>query len=199
MIKDTYPLPLISDVLDSLSGAKYLSSVDVSGAYMSVPVHQDDRFRLAFTTHLGLYQWKVLCYGMKNAGAIWCRVLDTILNGLLWRIAASYSDDIMMYGGRTFEQHINAINQVLDRLQSAGLHLSIVKCAFFKLLHTFLGFDISRDGISPSKKNVENLLKATVKTVADIRSFVGLASWNRRFIYSFAQAMSYLYEYTKKG
>ena len=199
VIKDTYPLPLISDLLDTISEAKFLSSIDVCGAYLSIPVHPKDRFRLAFITHLGVYTWTRLPYGMKNSGAAWCRVLDAILSGLLWRIVASYSDDIMIYGGNCFTQHVHAVNQVLHRLHSAGLHLSIAKCMFFKTQHAFLGYQLSPGSISPSPANVEKLLSATVKTVQDVRAFIGLAQWNRRFIAGFSQAMFFLYAYTKKG
>jgi hypothetical protein len=100
-------VPLIRDNLDALSNSKYLSSLDICGGYLSMPIQEKDRDYFAFITHFGLYRWKRVPYGWRNAGSHFCYLIDTILAGLKYQILISYVDDILIYGGRSFHEHLS--------------------------------------------------------------------------------------------
>ena len=185
--KSSYTVPLIRDNLDALSGSKYLSSLDICGGYLSMPIKPEDRDYFAFITHFGLYRWKRVPYGWRNAGSHFCFLIDKILAGLKYQILTSYVDDILIYGGRTFIEHVACLNIVMDRLQEPGLTLSINKCYFFKKIFTYLGFQITREGVKPSTTNTEKILESKCESLADLRSFLGLTGFYRRWIKKYAQ------------
>ena len=132
VVKNTYPLPLIKDMLDCLSGSKYFSLIDVCSAYHSIPIKKEHQKYFAFITHIGLFMWKRLPYGFRNAGAIFCHLMDKLLAGLKWVILCVYCDDILVFAGETFEEHLAALNKTFDRLKAGGLTLSIAKCSLFQ-------------------------------------------------------------------
>ena len=193
-IKDLYPLPLIRDGLDSLSGAKYYSSIDICGAYLSIPVKREDQEKLAFITHEGLFCWCVLPYGYKNSSPIWCRVIDGILQGLRWTTITNYADDVLVHAGQSFTEHADAIGETLDRLQKGGLRISIDKCLFFQRDLEFLGFEVSAEGTRPSRKTTNRILNAKVETVKDCRSFVASANYFRRHVAYFSRIAAPMYK-----
>ena len=127
-ILDCYPLPRIIDNLDSLSGAKYLTSIDICGAYHSIPVAESSRNYFTFITPFGLFRWKRLPYGWRNAGTHFCFYLDRLLADLKYCIMCSYSDDLIVYGGDTFEEHLKCVNLVFNRLQEGGLRIKKSLC-----------------------------------------------------------------------
>ena len=196
-IRDVYPLPLIRDNLDALNNALVLSTIDICGAYLSIRIAETSRDFFAFITHCGFYRWKVLPYGFRNAGAIFCRVIASILNGFLYILMVSYVDDICIYGGRTFLDTLRCHNVIFNRLQDAGLRVSIQKCYFFMKEFVYLGFEISCEGVRPSKKNTEKLKDSKMETSADVRSFLRMAGFYRKWIQDYAKLTAPLYAWVK--
>jgi hypothetical protein len=147
-----------------------------------MPIKPEDRDYFAFITHFGLYRWKRVPYGWRNAGSHFCYLIDKVMAGLKYQILTSYVDHIVIYGGRDFTEHIACLNIAMDRLQAPGLTLSISKCYFFKKKFIYLGFQISRDGVRPSKSNVNKILKSECTSFVDLRSFLGLTGFYRRWI-----------------
>ncbi|PIK38532.1 Retrovirus-related Pol polyprotein from transposon [Apostichopus japonicus] len=196
--KDSFPLPRIDDSLDTLAGSKWFSTLDLASGYWQVEVHEDDRYKTAFVTHGGLYQFKVLPFGLCNAPATFERLMERVLRGLQWQTCLLYLDDIIVYGN-SFDKAVNRLSEVLTRLREAGLKLSAKKCHLFRTQVTYLGHIVSQDGISPDPRKIESVTEwPTPSSVKHVRSFVGLCSYYRRFIRGFAEICSPLHKLTEK-
>jgi hypothetical protein len=196
-VHNSYPLPLIRDNLDCLAAKKFISSIDICGAYLSMVVKESCRDLFSFITHMGLYRWKVVPYGWKNAGSHFNYLMDTLLSGLKWQILTTYADDCLVWGGITFEDHLKVLNTVFSRLQKGGLRVSVAKCAFFQKSIEYLGFIVTLEGVKPAEKNTAKLRNANVKTVKDLRGFLGLANFYRRWIPKYATLVAPLYDLLK--
>jgi hypothetical protein len=194
-----YPLALLSDCLDCLSRAKYLSAIDINGAYMSLAIPESLRRFFAFICHLGLFQWCRLPYGWKNSGAFFYKCMAVTFVALIYVILCVYSDDTFIFGGDTVDEHMACIYITFLRCQQAGLHLDITKTQLFAIKLEYLGFEGTVGGIKPLERNVEKLMKLEIKKVKDIRSFVGLANFYRRFISKFALIVKPLNAFMQKN
>ena len=120
--KDAYPLPRVDDTLDTLGGSKYFTTLDLASGYWQVDVATEDRQKTAFTTPEGLYQFKVMPFGLCNAPATFQRLMDRVLGGLKWSSCLVYFDDTIVVGSN-FKDHTRHIAGVLTRLREAGLKL----------------------------------------------------------------------------
>lgn len=186
-IKDSHPLPRVDDSLDALAGSLWFSTLDFSNGYWQVDVAEEDREKTAFTTGRGLYQWRAMPMGLSNSPATFQRMMELVLRGLPWHICLVYLDDILIYS-RTFEDHLCHLEEVLTRIQSAGLKLNSKKCHFAQDHVVFLGHVVSRDGLRPDPRNTEKVMTwPTPTTVSEVRAFVGLCSYYRRFVQNFSQ------------
>ncbi|KAK7922815.1 hypothetical protein WMY93_009717 [Mugilogobius chulae] len=186
-IKDSHPLPRVDDSLDALAGSLWFSTLDFSNGYWQVEVAEEDREKTAFTTGRGLYQWRAMPMGLSNSPATFQRMMELVLRGLPWHICLVYLDDILIYS-RTFEDHLSHLQEVLTRIQSAGLKLNSSKCHFVRDHVVFLGHVVSRDGLHPDPRNTEKVRTwPTPTTVSEVRAFVGLCSYYRRFVQNFSQ------------
>ncbi|GBN87066.1 Retrovirus-related Pol polyprotein from transposon 297 [Araneus ventricosus] len=145
-IKDSYPLPRIDDTLDALKGSQWFSALDLKSGYWQVDIQPEDKEKTAFTTGQGLWQFKVMPFGLCNAPATFERLMETVLRGLTSEACLVYLDDIIIVG-RTFKEHLNNIRKVFQRLQIANLKLTPKKCRFFRKEVSYLGHIISADGV----------------------------------------------------
>lgn len=146
--KDVYPLPRIDDSLDRLRHSRYFSSMDLRSGYWQIEVDDRDREKTAFITPDGLFEFKVLPFGLCSAPATFQRMMDTVLSGLKWQSCLVYLDDVVVFS-ETFEQHLHRLRAVLDAIRSAGLSLKPEKCHFGYEELKFLGHVVSCEGISP--------------------------------------------------
>lgn len=187
-VKDAYPLPFISGVLNKLREANYITTLDLKNGYWQIPLQQDSRPVTAFTVPgMGLYQFKVMPFGLHSAPATFQRLLDTIIGPDLESKAIAYLDDIVILG-KTFEEHINLLEEVFKRLRQAGLKLNPEKCQFGRTELRYLGHIIDRDGIHTDPEKIRCMQEFPEPTnVKTLRSFLGLVSWYRRFIRDFAK------------
>ena len=128
-IKDVYPLPRIDDTLDRLQGAKFFSSLDLASGYWQVPVHPKHRYKTAFITHRGLFQFKVMPFGLCNAPATFQRMIDMLLTGFIWEFVMAYLDDIIIYSAN-FNQHLEHLQLVFDKMNNVHLLFKLSKCTF---------------------------------------------------------------------
>lgn len=197
--KDSYPLPRIDDTLDTLSEAKWFSTLDLKSGYWQVEVHPDDREKTAFSVGSGLMQFKVLPFGLCNASATFERLMDCVLRGLTWKTCLVYLDDIIVFG-KTFEEHISNLRGVFQRLRGAHLKLSPKKCHLFRGQVKYLGHVVSSEGVSTDPEKIEAVRTWPIpKDRRELRSFLGLASYYRRFIKGFANTARSLHQLTEKG
>ncbi|GFW04467.1 hypothetical protein TNCV_878361 [Trichonephila clavipes] len=165
--KDSYPLPRIDDTLDTLSGLKWFSTLDLKSGYWQVEIHPEDREKTAFTSGQGLWQFKVMPFGLCNAPATFERLMETVLKGLTFEACLIYPDDVII-GGRTFEEHLQNIRKVLSKLRDANLKLNPSKCKFFQNKVNYLGHIISAEGVRTDPEKVSavkngNALKTSLK------------------------------------
>ena len=153
-IKDAYPLPRIDDSLDQLSGAEWFSCLDLNSGFWQVEVEECDRAKTAFASRQGLYEFKVMPFGLCNVPATFERLMGTVLAGLNWQICLIYLDDIIVIG-RNFEDMIANLDKVLTKLGEAGLKLKPRKCQLFAREVEFLGHVISSEGIKTDPKKTK--------------------------------------------
>lgn len=197
--KDAYPLPRIDESLDSLAGASYFSTLDLVSGYWQMEMEEKDKHKTAFSTHMGLFQFKVLPFGMCNAPSCYERLIELVLRGLRWEKCLCYLDDIIVFG-KSFDQALQNLKLVFDRLRSASLTLKPSKCVLFQKEVPFLGHIVSDKGIQCDPSKLEKVKEWPVpKNVSDVRSFLGLAGYYRRFIPEFSTIASSLTYLTRKG
>ena len=199
-IKDSHPLPRIDDTLDALCGAKWFSTVDLKSGYHQVSVAPQDRPKTAFSfPGSGLWQFTVLAFGLCNAPAVFERLMLKILSGLTWKTCLVYLDDIIVFS-KSFEEQIENLAEVLNRLKQANLKLNPKKCKLFQKQVTFLGHVVSENGVSTDPEKIKAVSEWPLpKNVKQIRSFLGLCSYYRKYISHFAAIARPLHKLTEKN
>ena len=196
--KDAYPLPRIDESLDALAGASWFSTLDLVSGYWQCEMEDKDKPKTAFTTHMGLFQFQVLPFGISNAPSCYERLMELVLRGLRWEKCLCYLDDIIVFGS-DFEQAVKNLKTVFDRLRSANLTLKPSKCDLFQQKVSFLGHIVSKQGIQCDPDKINSIESWPVPNNAtEVRSFLGLAGYYRRFIPDFSTIASPLTYLTKK-
>ena len=196
--KDSYPLPRIDDIFDSLTDTRWFSSLDLASGYWQVGVVQKDREKTAFTTKIGTFEFNVMPFGLTNAPATFQRLMDVIMHSAIGKFVLVYLDDINVYS-RTFEEHLQHLQWVFDQLRFANLGCRPEKCEFMRQKLKFLGHEISAEGLSSDPDKVEKVQNCPApKNLMQLRSFIGLASYYRKFIKDFLKKAAPLYELTRK-
>eukprot|EP00794_Sanderia_malayensis_P020856 gene20856-22901_t len=185
--KDTYPLPHIKDVLDKMSGSRYWSTLDAASAYWSMPLHEEDREKTAFSVPHGKFEFNVTPYGLCNAGASYQRLMDICLSRLPADQVFAYMDDIVIFTP-DFDSHLHQLETVFTRLRSAGISLKASKCVIAHRKVDFLGYELSAHGIQPQQRltnAIRDFPRPTSKK--ELKRFLGLAGFYRQFIHDFAK------------
>lgn len=183
--KDVYPLPRIDDTLDCLSGAAYFSSMDLQSGYWQIEVDEADREKTAFITPEGLYEFKVMPFGLCNAPATFERMMDNLLRHLKWTMCLCYLDDIIVFS-KTFEDHLSRLSAVLGCIEKAGLCLNPKKCLFAAPEIKVLGHLVNGNGVRPDPDKIKAITDfPSPCNIRDVKSFLGICSYYRRFIKDF--------------
>ena len=184
--KDAYSLPRIDDALGSLSGNSYFSALDAASGYWQVPMaSEEDREKAAFRTFCGHYQPTRMAFGLVNGPAQFQRMMDTALQGLNFRCALIYLDDVLVFSP-TFEQHLKDLTAVLSALRKINIHLKAKKTTLASSDVHYLGHIVSAEGIRPDPSKIKAILEAAPKNRKQIRAWLGLASYYRRYVKKFA-------------
>jgi hypothetical protein len=198
-IKDSYPLPRIDSCLESLGQACYFSTLDLRTGYWQTEIHKDDVSKTSFVTRSGQYAFTVLPMGLANAPSQFQRLMDLVLAGLLWDSCLVFLDDIIVMSG-TFEEHLIRLGAVFERMNKARLKLKASKCQLFRSKVKFLGHVVSAGGISADPEKVRAIEEwPRPQNLHQLRSFVGLSSYYRRFIARYADIARPLHMLTEKG
>lgn len=196
---DPYPLPLITETLDSLGNARHFSSLDLASGYWQVPLAENSIEKSAFVVPGGKYEWTRMPFGLAGSPSTFQRLMDVLLSGLLFEICLVYIDDIIVFSS-TVEEHLRRLKVVLQKLREANLKLKPRKCKFFRKELKYLGHIVSRHGVAmdPEKQRAIKDYPRP-KNVKDVRSFLGLTGFYRRFIDGYSDKAKPLTLLQKKG
>ena len=193
-----YPLPHLESSLQLLGGNKWFTTLDLISGYHQIPLREEDKHKTAFSSGTGLYEFNRVPFGMVSSGAAMQYAMERVLAGLNNKICLTYIDDILVYG-RTAEEHDKNLNEVLKRLMESGFKINGSKCTFRKTQVECLGHLISEDGITPHPSKIETFLnKSRPRNVKEVQSFIGLASYYRRFIPNFSRIAKPIVHLSKK-
>jgi len=197
-VPDRYPIPCIEDLLPRIRNASVFSRIDLKSAYWQVGIRQEDQEKTAFVTPFGLYEWRVLAFGLTNAPACFQRLIDRVLADCR-ESAIGYFDDILVYS-TDLEAHVCHLREVFRRLAKYGLRINAKKCLLAAKSVLFLGYVISEGRLRPDPSKVEAISKfGAPRTVKELQRFLGMVGFYRRWIHNFSATAAPLTQLTKKG
>lgn len=181
-IKNRYPLPLIRETLDSISGAQFCTKLDVISAFNRIRIAEGHEWMTAFITRFGLYEMLVTPFGLCNAPATFQNYINQILHDALDQYCTAYLDDVLIYS-KTREEHTRHVNEVIGRLGNAGLQLDISKSEFYTKKTKYLGLIISTEGLSMDPEKVKSIVSwKEPSNIKELQQFLGFSNYCRRFI-----------------
>jgi hypothetical protein len=194
-IKNKYQLPCIDIMFDQLARAQVFSKIDLCSGYHQIKIHVEDIPKTAFTTRYGLFEYLVMSFGLTNAPAHFMYLMNSIFMPELDKFVMIFIDDILIYS--SMEEHLQI---VLQRLREHQLYAKFSKCEFWIKEVPFLGHVVSPEGIAVDPGKVKDVVEwKPPTTVSEVRSFVGLASYYRRFIPNFSKIVKPITKLLKKG
>ena len=199
-VKDAYPLPRIDDTLDLLSESRWFSTLDLASGSWQIKMSETDKKKTAFVTpHRGLYHFNVMPFGLTNAPATFQRLMEKVLFGLSPQRCLCYLDDIIVLG-KTFDEALENLELIFQRLKEANLKLKPKKCFLFQSKVTYLGHIVSDEGITCDPSKVDSIIHwPTPTNKSEVRSILGLLGYYRKFIPEFAAKASPLTKLTRKN
>ena len=193
---DRYPIPRVEDLFAKLAGGKMFTKLDLSQAYLQVPLDDESKKYVVINTQKGLFRYTRLPYGISSAPGIFQRLMENLLSGISNVIV--YIDDILI-SGATEEEHLKTLAQVLSRLEQAGLRVQKPKCEFMAPSVTYLGHMIDQHGLHPLQEKVKAVQDAPdPKNVSELKSYLGLLTYYSKFLPSMAQVLAPLYKLLRK-
>ena len=186
-VKDAHAIPRIDDTLHLLAGAKYFSTLDLKSGYWQVEMKEADKAKTAFQVgSLGFYECNWMPFGLCNAPATFQRLMERCMGDLNLRDCLIYLDDIIIFSS-TFDEHMERLQAVFERLQEHNLKLKPSKCELFKGRVSYLGHVVSDEGIHTDPAKIEAVKSWPVpKSIKDVRRFLGFTGYYRKFIQGFA-------------
>eukprot|EP00775_Hariotina_reticulata_P002258 gene2258-2570_t len=185
-VKDRYPLPRIEDLLDRLRGAKVFSSLGLQSGYNQLLIAPEDRPKTQIITPFGSYSWRVVPFGLTNAPAFFMRTMNQIFSDLIGKCVFVYLDDILVFSA-TPEEHMQHLEAVLNRLQQHKLYCRLHKCHFGLPNVEYLGHIVGENGIRVDPRKVKIVQDwPAPKTQSELRGFLGLTNYFRRFIHAYS-------------
>ena len=193
-----YPMPRVDDFIDRVGQARYISALDLSKGYWQVPMSQESKAKTAFITPYGLYQFNVMPFGLQGAPATFQRLMDKVLEGLE-SFSAAYLDDIIIYS-QSWAEHIRHVRKVLEVLRSSNLTVKLRKCQLGMDECRYLGHVVGNGKVKPGLdkvKAVETFPKPRSKK--EVRGFLGLTGYYRRFISNYSTIAAPLSDLTRRS
>jgi hypothetical protein len=198
-IKNKYPLPRIDDLFDQLRGAQIFSKIDLRSGYHQLLVKEGDIAKTAFNTRYGQYEWLVMSFGLTNAPAIFMDLMNRVFSPFLDQFIIVFIDDILIYS-KTKEDHKKHLEVALQVLREHKLYAKFEKCDFWQHQVKFLGHVVSQTGIAMDPAKIESVMEWKAPTSpTEVRSFLGLAGYYRRFIEGFSKIALPMTNLTRKN
>jgi len=197
--QDSYPLPLIDNCLNALSGSSWYSTLDLRSGYYNIPIVEEDRDKSDFVTRSGCYRFTVMPFGLTCAPSVFQRLMDCVLCGLSYITCLVYLDDVIVFG-QSFEEELSRLDEVISWLRSTKLKLKPSKCSLFQHSVEFLGHVVSAEGIAMQDAKISAIRNwPPCRNVSEVRAFMGLSGYYRRFVKDFSVIAAPLYDLMKKG
>ena len=184
--KFTYSLPRMDDSVATLHGNKFFSTVDFTSAFFQVPLREQDKHKTAFRCHMGSFEFNVLPQGVVNGPSLFQKYVDTVLGDLRFQCCLAYADDCIIFSS-SFDQHMIDLQRVLDQFRSVGFHISAKKSSFAMSSVSYLGHVVSANGIAPDPVKVAAINDSTPTSRAELRSWLGITGYYRRFVKNFSE------------
>ena len=187
VVRDAFPLPRIDEALQAVNNCQWFTSFDLAQGYLQMPVAESDIYKMAFRAgSSSLYEFTRMPFGLSNSGSSFCHLMEMCLGDQQFVTLLLYLDDICVFAA-SIDEMLDQIELVFSRLKEFNLKIKPKKCHFFQHSIVFLGYVLSADGISANPKKVDAVKNWPVPTSAkELHSFLGLASYYRRFIPKFA-------------
>jgi hypothetical protein len=197
-IKNKYPLPNINDLFDQLKGAKVFSKIDLRSGYFQLKIREQDIPKTAFTTRYGLYEYNVMSFGLTNAPAYFITMMNKVFMEYLDKFIVVFIDDILIYS-KDDKEHEEHLRLIMEKLREHKMYAKFSKCEFWLNKVGFLGHIVSAEGVAVDPSKVASVTEwESPKNAGDIRSFLGLAGYYRRFIENFSKIAKPMTELLKK-
>jgi hypothetical protein len=185
-IKNRYPIPRIDDLMDSLHGAQYFSTLDLQQGYHQIRMNPADIPYTAFTTPQGHYEFTVMTFGLTNAPATFQAAMNSMFRPYLGQFCLVYLDDVLIFS-KTAEEHMTHLKLVLDLLRQHKYQAKLSKCNFGLPELPYLGFIVGRDGVKANPVKVADIVNwPTPQTVTHVQQFLGLCNYFRKFVQGYA-------------
>ena len=185
----SHPLPRVEDVFDAIgeSKAKIFTTLDLNSAYFQIPLDPSTSHKSAFVTHEGVFEFTRLPFGLRNSPMSFQSLMSLVLRGLNWKFVLCYIDDILIFSSN-FQQHLVHLNEVFKRLRDANLTLKPSKCEFCVDNVMFLGHTVTKNGVLVDSAKTDRIKNFPIpKTQKELRGFLGLCNYYRRFVKDFAK------------
>jgi len=199
MVKNNYPLPLITDLVDSIGNKKLFTKMDLQWGYNNVCIKESDEWKAAFTTHVGSFELVVMFFGITNSPAMFQKIMNEIMRDLINKGKVAVFVDDVLVGTDGEEGHDEIVAEVLKRLEENDLYVKPEKCSWKTNKVNFLGVVMGQGKIEIEENKVAGVLNwPTPRTVRDVRKFLGLANYYRQFIKNFAAFAKPLNMLTRK-
>ncbi|XP_060972248.1 uncharacterized protein LOC133038182 [Cannabis sativa] len=197
-IRNKYPLPRIDDLFDQLQGSAVFSKIDLRSGYHQLKVRKEDIPKTALRTRYGHYEFLVMSFGLTNAPTAFMDMMNRVFKEYLDKFVVVFIDDILIYS-KTMEEHEEHLRMTLNRLKENQLYAKFKKCEFWLEKVAFLGHIVSKDGVEVDPTKIEAVKSwPTPKTASEVRSFLGLAGYYRRFVEGFSKIATPLTNLTRK-
>lgn len=197
-VKDKYPLPRIDSILNNIKNAKFMTTIDLLSGFWQVGTNPEAKDKLAFVTHNGQYSWCVMAMGLSNAPGVFQKLVNAVLRDLIGRFVYVYIDDVLIMSN-SFEEHLQHLEQVFQRLREAKLRLKLTKSKWARHKLPFLGFLIANNQIAPCTDKVKAIKDAQPPTnIKRVREWLGMIGFYRKFIRNFSIIAAPLNKLLKK-
>lgn len=198
-VPDTYPMPRIDDLLHAATPTPYMTSLDLKAGYWQVKIRSEDEIKTGFITPFGIYKFKRMPFGLRNAPATFQRLIDRFRVKLEHIKILAYLDDIIIFS-ETYEKHLSDLHDVLQQMRECNLTVNETKCRFCCSSIKYLGHVITPEGLKSDPEKIESITKRpTPKSLKELMSFLQMCSWYRRFISNFSDLARPLTNLMKKN
>jgi len=196
--RDSFPMPLVEDVISQLGKSAWFTTLDLQSGFWQIHMAPENVKKTTLITKTGLYDWTVMPFGLKNVTSTFTTTMSLVFEELGDKFLKVFVDDLNIHS-ENWEDHLQHLGAVLSRLREVNLKLNLNKCCFAAKSIVFLGHVVSKEGTKPDPGKIDVVLRfPEPKTVTNVRSFLGLTGYYRKYIRGYSRLASPLFELTKK-